>query len=517
MNEKRKEIIKKCENIDKVKQDLNNIEKFDKIYSNFNIKNIDQHYPKIINDSEFSSIILNEGFNSSNEKCFNKYNNLTFFNNVKNDFDLSKNNEKENSKINKNKLAKNYIDILNRKKIEIELNKNIENKKDDENINKIQKKVKKESLNQKRKNSNKDYKSKINNFKSNNNKKKEKEKQIRNSKDINNNYLILKNETSLSSEKINQSKNIFYRLYNHGFYLKNKSQMNILSNLIQIKKDSERKNISKKSQEILGLNNNKNVKYSKDNIFKPIKTNMESTYTKFQFQPSLNETTKKLVKNMEKSFTRIIRPKSKNQIERQKKSINKEKLQKTLDRINFLYKDELEKIKKKKISNSKLKEDENNDSLSNEKFGKTFDDCLKSIKSSKSSRNIYNKQIQWKRKLLMKNELKKKIEESKNSKECTFKPDIKTKSIKYLFQKTAEEKNKTKNSKDINQNSINKSLNNKNKILISQKRYFIINNEKKLLNNRIKNKNNFKEKYKNKKIEYSLYQRKTYHLDKFFS
>ena len=350
-----------------------------------------------------------------------------------------------------------------------------------------------------------------------NNKKNKKEKQIRNSKDINNNYLILKNEISLSSEKINQSKNIFYRLYNHGFYLKNKSQMNILSNLIQIKKDSERKNISKKSQEILGLNNNKNVKYSKDNIFKPIKTNMESTYTKFQFQPSLNETTKKLVKNMEKSFTRITRPKSKNQIEHQKKSISKEKLQKTLDRINFLYTDGLEKIKKKKISNSKLKEDENNDSLSNEKFGKTFDDCLKSIKSSKSSRNIYNKQIQWKRKLLMKNELKKKIEESKNSKECTFKPDITTKSIKYLFQKTAEEKNKTKNSKDINQNSINKSLNNKNKMLISQKRYFIINNEKKLLNNRIKNKNNFKEKYKNKKIEYSLYQRKTYHLEKFFS
>ena len=112
MNEKRKEIIKKCENIDKVKQDLNSIEKFDKIYSNFNIKNIEQNYPKIINDSEFSSKILNEGFNSSNEKYFNKYNNLTFFNNVKNDFNLSKINEKENSIINKNKLAKNYIDIL---------------------------------------------------------------------------------------------------------------------------------------------------------------------------------------------------------------------------------------------------------------------------------------------------------------------------------------------------------------------------------------------------------------------
>ena len=394
--------------------------------------------------------------------------------------------------------------------IELEFHKSIENKIEDENINKKQREDKIESLKKKRKNSIKV----ISNI---NNKKNKKEKQIRNSKDINNNYLILKNEISLSSEKINQSKNIFYRLYNHGFYLKNKSQMNILSNLIQIKKDSERKNISIKSIEILGLNNNKNVKYSKDNIFKSIKTNMKSTYKKFQFKPSLNETTKKLVKNMEKSFTRITRTKPKKQIVPEKKSISKEKYQKSLDRINFLYSDGLEKIKKKKNSNSKLNEDENNNLLNNEKFGKTFEDCLKSIKKNKSSRNIYNKQIQWKRKLLLKNELKKKIEENKNSKECTFKPDITTKSIKYLFQKTAEEKNKTKNNKDINQNSINKSLNNKNNMSISQKRFFIINNEKKFMNNRIKNKKNFREKYKDKKIDYSLNQRKIYHLEKFFS
>ena len=197
---------------------------------------------------------------------------------------------------------------------------------------------------------------------------------------------------------------------------------------------------------------------------------------------------------MEKSFTRITRTKPKKQIVPEKKSISKEKYQKSLDRINFLYSDGLEKIKKKKNSNSKLNEDENNNLLNNEKFGKTFEDCLKSIKKNKSSRNIYNKQIQWKRKLLLKNELKKKIEENKNSKECTFKPDIKAKSIKYLFQKTAEEKNKTKKSKDINQSSINKSLNNTNNMSISQKRYFIINNEKKFMNRRIKNKKNFKEK-----------------------
>ena len=158
---------------------------------------------------------------------------------------------------------------------------------------------------------------------------------------------------------------------------------------------------------------------------------MENSYTKFQFKPSLDDTTKKLVKNMEKSFTRITRTRPKKQIVPEKKSISKEKYQKSLDRINYLYSDGLEKIKKKKNSNSKLNEDEINDLLNNEKFGKTFEDCLKSIKKNNSSRNIYNKQIQWKRKLLLKNELKKKIEENKNSKECTFKPDITTKSIKY--------------------------------------------------------------------------------------
>ena len=129
MNEKRKEIIKKCENIDKIKQDLNSIEKFDEIYSDFKIKNIGHNYPKIINDYEFSSIILNEEFNSSDEKYFNKYNNLTFYNIENRNFYFSRNNVKENSKINNaNKLAKSYSDILKRKKIELEFHKSIENK-----------------------------------------------------------------------------------------------------------------------------------------------------------------------------------------------------------------------------------------------------------------------------------------------------------------------------------------------------------------------------------------------------
>ena len=78
MNEKRKEILKKCEIIDKVKLDLNNIEKFDEIYSSFKVKSIVNNYPKIINDSEPSSIILNKVYNPSDVVNINNDKNLFF-------------------------------------------------------------------------------------------------------------------------------------------------------------------------------------------------------------------------------------------------------------------------------------------------------------------------------------------------------------------------------------------------------------------------------------------------------
>ena len=87
------------------------------------------------------------------------------------------------------------------------------------------------------------------------------------------------------------------------------------------------------------------------------------------------------------------------------------------------------------------------------------------------SRNIYNKQIQWKKKLLLENEKKIKMEENKKNLECTFKPKINTKSIKYLFQKTNEEILGAKINKN-NSNSVNKPIK---KLNISQYRYFIIN------------------------------------------
>ena len=52
MNELEDEIIKKCESIDKAKQDIDNIEIFEEIYSDFKIRYMPENFPKIIRDSE---------------------------------------------------------------------------------------------------------------------------------------------------------------------------------------------------------------------------------------------------------------------------------------------------------------------------------------------------------------------------------------------------------------------------------------------------------------------------------
>ena len=522
MNEIDKDILKKCENIDKVKKDLNNIDKFESIYSDFKIKKTFRNFPKIIRDSEPSSIVLNEE-NDNDEQNFFDDINLTYFITGNPLFDSSKNSEKENSKNDKSKIAKSYIDInkdiLSRKALENKIIINLENKKI-ENIIKEKQRRKKKILDiienikrnkfEKRKKSVIISKSKIYNTKYNNNKKYYQNEKKKNMKDIYNHLFGINEELSLCSEKRNQVKNTFQRLYNQGFYSKNKSQINILDNIQKIKKESKRENISKKSKEILGLNKTKNNKYDKNNIFKPIKTNMESTYREFQFRPTLNETSKKLVKNMEKSFTRITRSKSSKTIENKKRKISKEKYEKILKRINSLYSDGVEKIKNKNKSKSYLpSQDDSSNELNNKNNSmEILNNCLKICNPIKNSRNIYFNQIQWRKKILMNNEKKKKLNENEKCLECTFKPKINTKSIKYLFQKTAEEKLKTKSLRN-NSKSTQEPLKNFN---ISSNRYFIIKNNKEKTN-----KINLKEKIKQKNINYSLIQRKSYHLEKFFS
>ena len=134
MDETEEDIKKKCESIDKAKEDFNNIERFEEIYSNFKIQNMPQNYPKIIRDSEPSSIVLNEEHDFNEDQNYYNDKNLTYFISENSLFALSKNIEIDNSKNNNDKFAKSYIDlnkeILSKKALEMEIRKSLENKKE---------------------------------------------------------------------------------------------------------------------------------------------------------------------------------------------------------------------------------------------------------------------------------------------------------------------------------------------------------------------------------------------------
>ena len=91
MDETEEDIKKKCEIIDKAKEDFNNIERFEEIYSNFKIQNMPQNYPKIIRDSEPSSIVLNEEHDFNEDQNYYNDKNLTYFISENSLFALSKN------------------------------------------------------------------------------------------------------------------------------------------------------------------------------------------------------------------------------------------------------------------------------------------------------------------------------------------------------------------------------------------------------------------------------------------
>ena len=339
MNEKDEEIIKKFQNIDKAKEDIINIEKFEEIYSNFQIKNISPKIPKIIKDEEPSSIMMNDDNNFLDDNNFFDKN-LTYFIDGNQFFGLDKSNEKENSKDN-NKSSRTHFEskkeALSQKRLQKKIQRNLENKKGDKIINEKEIKRKKfiqmieiikKNKPKRKKSLEKSHISKIYNSKYIKNKKDYQHNRKKSMKDIYQYiYGIKEDDISLSTDKRGNIKNAFQRLYNQGFYVKNKSQINIIENINKIKKESKRENISQKSKQILGLSKDKKteIKYEKNNIYKPIKTNMESSYKKFSFHPKISESTKKLVKNKEKSYMRISKSKTKKKIEFKKRSISKEK------------------------------------------------------------------------------------------------------------------------------------------------------------------------------------------------
>ena len=567
------EIIKKCKGIDKAKEDLSIVEKFEQIYSHFMISKRSPRIPKIIKDEE-SLIISNRNNNeeeiSLDEK--NLYNKkyadylvrkpskeLNKINDNQVHEDSFENEDNKKNKIIKNliqqskeliskKILDNEIKQINKIKINSDFFKEKGKNEDSKNIieldnkneaTKREKKKKIQNIIEKMKQNKQKYRKskekinieKVNNYKNNKNIIRNKSK--KSMKDIYKHiYGILDDDISLNSDKKYNIKNAYQRLYNQGFYIKNKSQINILDNINQIKKESNHNKILKKSKELLGLSKksqskkNKIVKkYDKNNIYKPIKSKIPNNNDELSFRPELNENTIKIAEKLEEPFIRLTRPKSRPKQVSSKKLFNKKEVyEKCIKRVNYLYLEGVEKLKKKR----KLKScppteitDENDLEIKN----KNNDVSLKS-KKLKSSRNTYYKQIQWKKKIIFENIKMKKICDYYDNSECTFKPEITKSNLKKIFKKHLSETDikikKTKSYLDIyNDPKLNK-------FSISKQRYFIINNNdinknktkvsiyyKKEKDKLVESEKRYK--YNEKNIKLGLIKRKLYNLEKFFS
>ena len=535
MNE---EIIKKCENIDKVKEDSSIIDKFEQIYSNFMVAKNSPKIPKIIKDEEPSLILK---INDENEKnlCDDNLANLIMRKPLSQELDKNKN----------KKVIKSLIESSNRV-MSSKNNKN-KNKKDEKNKNKIN--IKEENEQKK-----KERKIKIQNIieKMKQNRKKgikSKEKRdmpkikdkdkvkIKEKKGMKDIYKHLygitdNNSISINLEKKYNNKNAYERLYNQGFYSKNKSQVNILENINKIKKESNYNNILEKSKNILGLNGGKKIKkYDKNNIYKPIKLNIKNKSTEPSFRPELNESTLRITKKMEEPFMRLTKPKNKTRVNTPKKIYSKkEDYEKCIKRINSLYLEGVEKLKKKKIKMKSCTPTltpnhlyKPRSSLEEKKINmKDINKINYNLKSNiiKNSRNIYYKQIQWKKKIMFENIKKKKVYDDYYNYECTFKPEITKRNINKIFKKQFSDADINKTHKK-NKNYFDIYFGPKlREFSVSKQRYFIINNDDINSNNiSLYNKSNKncesekRNKYNEDNIKLSLIKRKLYNLEQFFS
>ena len=555
------EIIKKCKGIDKDKEDSSIIEKFEQIYSNFTIAKRSPKIPKIIKEEDLSDAI------NANDDFFLGVRNLIdknsayllrkpFFDSKKHAFekeDLKKeeeNNEKYNKK---NKLIKNIIDqskeLITKRIIQKEINQI------SKNGNKEKKEYKKgifitdkneESNNQKKfriqnivekKNEQKKIsyyiinKAKAYNVKSVKNKRKNKDKERKNMKDIYKKiYGIIDNNISINDEIKYQVKNPYERLYNQGFFSKNKSQINILDNINQIKKESNHKIFSKKSKELLYIIKTKNIiktpriKYDRNNLYTPIKSNIKFKNEELTFRPELNEKAIRNATKLEDPFLRIAKPKLQAKAMTPKKVyLKKGEYDRYIQRINGLYLDGEEKIKKKKKLSTLSPTSFSDESEFEINQAKKRVHSMK-FKYNQNSRNTYYQQIQMKKKLIFENIKRKKIYNDNDNSEYTFKPQILKRNLKFLIKKQLSETD----IKDKKKKSLDSILSQKkNDFSIPKKRLFVVNNEdaNKSTNNnsRIylyyqKDKSDECDKRdKYNKIEISMIQRKLYNLEKFFS
>jgi hypothetical protein len=341
------------------------------------------------------------------------------------------------------------------------------------------------------------------------------------------------NDISINDETKYQVKNPYERLYNQGFYSKNKSQVNILNNINQIKKESNNKIFSKKSKELLGIIKAKNsiktprIRYDRNNLYTPIKSSIKFKNGELTFRPELNEKVIRNATKLEDPFLRIAKPKMQAKAKTPKKVYLKkgeyDRYDRYIKRINGLYLDGVEKIKKKRKLSTLSPTSFSDESEFEISQAKKRVHSMK-FKSNQNSRNTYYQQIQMKKKLIFENIKRKKIYNDNDNSEYTFKPQILKRNLKFLIKKQLSETDiKEKKKKSLDSILIPQ----KNDFSIPKKRLFVVNNDdaNKSTNNnsRIylyyqKDKSNECDKRdKYNKIEISMIQRKLYNLEKFFS
>lgn len=496
------------------------IEKFEKIYSNHMNSKL---APKFIKEKPPYNINLNEGdylnINDNDEKNMD-YKNITNYITRKSSSDINIDNKEldfdsqDDNK--KNQIMKSLIEsskeLLSKKILEKEFNNKKKIKEDNESII-IEDDYDTNNENNNEINEIKDMKENI-----------YKDKVM---KDIYRHvYKLSDNDNSFGEKKFDVN-NPYERLYNQGFFTKNKSQINILNKLDKIKKNSNQKNISKNSQVLISKNkNNMLTKYDKNNIYKPTKSKTKIKNIDLPFRPKINDKSVKIAEKMEESFLRLTKPKYKEKIETPKKAyVNKKEYDKCIKRINSLYLDGVERIQKKSKLNSCSCSPIQTKNISDEIENKCN---IKSNKSNKrkKNRNIYYKQIQWKKKIMLENMKKKQENEYLENYECSFRPQIIKRNISQLFKKDICSENETSYKK--NRSYFDIYFGNKQReINKSKKKYFIFNindiykyNNKTFFDNYKDKKEEKREnryKYDQENIKLSLIQRKLYNLEKFFS
>ena len=272
---------------------------------------------------------------------------------------------------------------------------------------------------------------------------------------------------SNSNSNLNIPNNSGNRLYNYGFYLKNKLEKRRRKEEEKIHSQMTPKLYYTKSNNIYNNNSNllNNNNHSSDNLTKK-KNHEKNIYNnQYTYRPKLNKNSLKIAQNLESSSERLIRKRKKNNNSISNKenkqyynniyfdsSHSRSRSNSTspssnnknhLKRCNDLYNKGIEQILKREqiYQESKLKKEEEykkysfKPKLNNKSNVVELNYINNSFTKSKSKNNtkkniekkindIYRKQYDWKRKLENKNMKKREDINKEEIKHCTFKPEI---------------------------------------------------------------------------------------------